>query len=303
MILAVLLKQVEFIYARSGKDPERHFVGRFDRVHLNNPLDEVALEQAVRIKETLGEGRVFILSFGERLLEKEAVRALAMGADHFVHLGGASWGELDAWATAVILSAAVRKVSADLVLCGAASLDQGRGEVGMYVAGWLSAPYVPQVVGLTVLQGGRTLLIERALGKGEREELEADPPLVLAAAKGLCAPRYPCLAERVRARDKEIWHWGLEDLDLEPGDLEGRVRLGPLLSPRPRTKWIPLLDGRLPAPDRIEWLLAGSGGEKGGAVIEGRPRELAIKLLDFLREKKLAPGKGSEEQADGGRAL
>ncbi len=288
MILAVLLKQVEFVYARSGRDPADNFVRPTDTVFLNNPADEAALEQAVQLKESMGEGQVWVLSLGKRPIEKEARRALAMGADHFVHLGDSSWGELDAWATAEVLSRAVSKTGADMVLCGTASLDDGRSEVGQYVAGLLSVPYIQGVVKLSVRPDGRSFLVERALGKGDREELEADLPLVMGVDKGLCEPRYPSRVKTIEAQSRSMLLWRLDDLGLGLEELGGLVRVGPLQSPRPRTKHIPLLDGRLSASERIEWLFSISGQDKGGLVLEGEPGELAQRFVEFLREKKLS---------------
>src|SRR4030042_7072543 len=150
MIIAVCLKQVSYLYARTGTDPKRQFVGPWDYVSLNNPLDEVALEKAVQIKELFGEGEIWALSVGKELVEKEVRRAFALGSDKFVHIHDPAWGELDAWTTSLALSRGVKKISATLVLCGARSLDLARGEGGCYLASHLGYPYVSSVVHLEI---------------------------------------------------------------------------------------------------------------------------------------------------------
>jgi electron transfer flavoprotein beta subunit len=287
MIIAVCLKQVSYLYTRTGTDPKNQFVEPWDYVRLNNPLDEVALEKAVQIKELLGEGEIWALSVGEELVEKEAHRALALGSDRFVHIQDPSWGELDAWTTGIALSRAVKKISANLALCGATSLDLARGEVSCYLAAHLGYSYISPVVSLEIRQDNEAWLVHRSLGKGYVEELECRLPLVLGVEKNLCESRYPSHAKKLEAKEKEILIWRGSDLDLEPSAMRNIVKLGPVISPRPRPKWIPVPDSSLPARDRIRFLLSPELGQKEGAIVEGEPDELAGKMLDFLRHKGL----------------
>jgi electron transfer flavoprotein beta subunit len=287
MIIAVCLKQVSYLYARTGTDPERMFVGPWDFVSLNNPLDEVALEKAVQIKELLGEGEVWALSVGKELVENEARRAFALGSDRFVSIHDPAWGDLDARSTGLALSRAVMKISASLVLCGARSLDLARGEVGCYLASHLGYPYVSSVVNLEIPPGSKAWVIHRSLGKGFLEELECRLPLVLAVEKNLCEPRYPSHCERLKAQEKEIIVWQGLDLDLEPATMREAAKPGPVTSPRPRPKWIPVPDSTLPAIDRIRFLLSPELRQKEGALVEDEPEVLAARMIDVLRSEGL----------------
>jgi electron transfer flavoprotein beta subunit len=287
MIISVCLKQVRYLYARTGANPELQFVGPWDYVHLNNPLDEVALEKAVQIREQLGEGEVWALSVGEELMEKEARRALALGADRFARVHDPSWGQLDAWTTGLALSRAVKKISASLVLCGSRSLDLARGEVGCYLASHLAYPYVSSVVSLDIPPASEAWVVRRSLGKGYLEELECRLPLVLGVEKHLCDPRYPSHGDILKAREREILVWDGHDLDLEPFSMRPVVKLGPATSPRPRPKGIPIPDSALPARDRIRFLLSPTLGQKEGALVKGEPKELAKRLVELLREEGL----------------
>lgn len=287
MKIGVCLKQLDYVYARTGRDPKRNFVAECDRVRLNNPLDESALVQAVRLKKTMKGAQVWVFCLTGKLIEPEARRALALGADEFVWLDDPAWSELDAWSTAHVLARALAKVSASLILGGAASLDLDRGEVGAYIAAQLSMPYIARVISLKPQGDGGGLILEQALGKGDRQELAASLPLVIGVAKGLAEPEYPSLLRLLQSGQKEIRRWTGQDLDLEPDQLAGRVRLGPIVSPRPRPKTIPLLDGGWPAQERIHWLLSGIGVEKQGTILSAEPAELARSMIDFLRQKGL----------------
>lgn len=292
MIIAVLLKQIAFVRSRTGSDPEKRFVSESDRVTLNNPMDEAALMQAVKIKNAASENEIWVLSQGEHLHELEAQRALALGADHFVHIADSSWKGLDAWATAAILTRAVEKVNAGLVFCGAASLDRGMGEVGAFAAHQLGVPYIGNVVKCFPKEGKHLLMVERALEQGAREILEAETPLFIGVGAGAAPPGYPSFSARRAVRNRTIVHWGASDLESSApasGADTPRVRLGAIASPRPRSRRITVPDGRMSAYERIDWLLAGAEGSKSGAIIEGEPGEMARRLFEFLLEKQLIP--------------
>jgi electron transfer flavoprotein beta subunit len=289
MIIAVCMKQVKRLYARTGKDPDQHFVGPRDYVSLNNPLDEVALEQAVRIKEFMGYGQVWALSVAEELEEKEARRVLAMGSDRFVHIHDPAWGKLDAWTTSMALSRAVQRTSADLVLCGARSLDLGRGEVGCYLAALRGFPFVSSVVSMERSQGTEQWIVRRSLDKGYQEELECRLPLVLGVERSLCEPRYPSHRARLQAEKEELLRWDGNDLDLTPSDMRPRVNPGALVSPRPKPKRIPVPDGAWPARKRISFLLSRRVDNKAGEIVRGELEELAQRLVEFLEDKGLIP--------------
>ena len=290
MNIAVFIKQVQYVYAVTGRDPDQRFVGPWDVVELNNPLDEVALEQAVKIRTHLRSGTIWTLSLGGKTAGKRSApgrwrreRTSLSGIDDD------SWGDLDAWAAAVVLGRAVKKIGATIVLCGSSSLDLERGEVGQYVADQLGYPYVSGIAAMNMDGGGETVLLERSLGKGDREELQCSLPLVVGVDHGLCEPGYPSHVKMLEARKKELLRWNAQDLGISPKDLSGTMRLKGVSSPKPRPKSIPLLDAKLPAQDRINWLLSGATTGKEGTILEGTPQKLAQNLIDFLHEKKIKP--------------
>lgn len=290
MIIAVLLKQVTIVRSRSGRDPRHAFVCEADRVTLNNPVDEAALIQAVQLKQAGLADAVHVLCLGDRLHRSEAIRALALGADQFVFLNDAAGRHPDAWSIAGVLSRAVVKVAANLVLCGNSSLDRSAGEVGAFTAHRLAWPYIGNVVRFTPGDAGKQMTVERALGRGARELLAADLPLVIGVGTTMDPPDYPSLTARRTAESKPILEWGAADLPPAQAIDDPRVAPGKACAPNPRCRPMPLPDGRQDAYVRIDRLLAGAQGGKSGAVIQGAPEEMARRLLTFLSEQTLLPG-------------
>jgi electron transfer flavoprotein beta subunit len=285
MIIAVCLKQISYLYTRSGADAATQFVRPGDYVRMNNPLDEAALEAAVRIKEIGRAAEVWVVCLGAEFVEGEARRAIAIGADRFVRLDDPAWGEVDAISASLVLGAAIKRIGAQTVICGARSADMGRGEIGRYVAARLGFPYLSKVIDLKVPPDDQYWLARRGLGRGYVEEVKCKPPVVVAVERSLCEPRYPARRERLKAEDKEISVWGAQDLGLVAHDMDPLLGTGAILSPRPAPKFIAVPDAALPARERISALLSARTTSKQGRLVEGRPEALAAEMMKFLTDK------------------
>ena len=86
MKIVVCIKQVKFIYAQTGTDPKQNFIGPDDFVRIINPLDESAVEEALRIKEKHKDAEVIVISLGDRFAEEGLRKCLSIGADKAIHL-------------------------------------------------------------------------------------------------------------------------------------------------------------------------------------------------------------------------
>ena len=285
MVIAVCLKQVSFLYARSGSSPDQAYVDARDWIRFNNPADEEALELALRIKEKEGDIRVWVFCLGREIIYEEAERVLAMGADRFIWLNDSEGTRDDSQHAAAMLSKAVKKASADLILCGAASLDSGKGEVGPLIAHNLAFPFIPSVMTLDFLDNKRQMRVISALGKGDRLMSTATLPLVASVEQGTVPIRYPSHVARLKARDQGVTCWEQNDLGVVSNAIPKERGVGGITAPRPRVKPIPFLDGSLPAYDRVNWLLAERSHDKAGEVIEGDAHELAKTIVDFLEKR------------------
>ena len=287
MKIVVCVKQIHYIYARTGKDPKTYFIGEEDKIAIVNPYDELAVEEAIRTKERLKEGEVILITFGDLIAEKLLRRCLAMGADRLIQINDSSFGKLDQWTTSVILSKAIEKLNPDIVFCGKEALDDNGGQVGAYIAELVDLPYVSCVVGMAFLPSKKEVRVNRALGKGDREVVECSLPALFTIEKGINEPRYPTLPKLLHALDQKIDCWDRKFLEFQAEDAQPMTEMVEVLYPRPRPKRINAPDSRLNGFERVLSLLAGSRAEKNVRILEGAPEAMASEILRFLIENNI----------------
>ena len=282
MKIVVCVKQVRLIYARTGRDPAAHFVAEEDWISLVNPYDELAVEEAIRIKERLGDVQVTLVTLGDLIAEKALRRCLAMGADRLIQVNDPSFGRMDPWGAAVVLAKAIERLEPDLILCGKEALDENGGQVGAYIAELLGLPYISCIVRLDLYSHEKKARVHRAVGKGDREVVESPVPALFSVEKGLNEPRYPTLPDVVRAYNQKIECWSQEFLGLQKEDLQPLTEVVEASYPRPRPKRIPVPDSQLNGFERVSFLLSGDRAEKKGRVLEGPPEAMASEVVRFL---------------------
>jgi electron transfer flavoprotein beta subunit len=285
MKIAVCIKQIHYIYARTGRDPKTHFISEEDSVNIVNPYDELAVEEAIRIKENLGDGEVILVTLGDLSAEKALKRCLAMGADRLIQVNDPSFAQLDPWGSSVFLARALRRLEPDLIFCGKEALDENRGQTGSYIADLLGIPYVSSVVKLDVFPHESKARIHRALGRGDREVVESEIPALFSAERGLNEPRYPTLPNLLRALDRKTECWNRDLLGLHIDDFQPMTEVVEVHYPKPRPKRIAPPDSRLDGYERTVFLLSGSRAERAVNMLEGTPDDLASAIVEFLEEK------------------
>lgn len=200
-------------------DPERKTLVREGIPLILNPLDEHALEAALRIKHTHG-AEVTALSLGPPSAEQVLRHALGMGCDAAVLVSDRAAAGSDTWATATALAAAVHKIAdrpagtggVDLVICGDHSSDGDTGQVGPELAEILGFHQATYAMGIEV--EGAALRVRRLL-TGAIETVRVPLPAVLTVMKDIGKPRRPGLRGMKAAREAEITVWTVVDLGLE----------------------------------------------------------------------------------------
>ena len=179
-----------------------------------SPYDEVALEEAIRVKEAKG-GDVTVLAFGPDRAQQALREALARGATKAVHVKGES-GDADSLGIAKVLAAAIQSIPHDLVFLGKQGVGTDNALVGPMVAELLGYPQVNVVTHLEV--GDGKITAHREI-EGAEEIIEASLPAIITAQKGLNEPRYASLKGIMAAKKIAIDGKSLADLGLTDGDI------------------------------------------------------------------------------------
>jgi electron transfer flavoprotein beta subunit len=188
-----------------------------------NPYDEIAVEQAIQLKEA-GGGHITVLTLGGKEATKEIRTALAMGADEGILLLDTVPAR-DAVSTAAALAAAAKDVEFDLLLSGWKAVDTDDGTVPHLLAGHLGIPCVTLVTKLTA--GDGTLAVHREV-EGVEEVLEVGLPALITTQKGLVEPRYTSLKGIMMAKKKKI-----DEREAEAAEVRVKVLGMGLPPPRP----------------------------------------------------------------------
>jgi electron transfer flavoprotein beta subunit len=154
-----------------------------------NPWDEFAVEEALRLQERFG-GETTVITLGEKEAVEALKRAIAMGIEQALLVSDPAFVGSDAWATAEILAAAIRKLGHyDLILTGRQSVDGNSGLVPAGLAVKLGVPFVSQVAKVVDISNS-TVTVCRALDEG-MQTVRVKLPAVMAVSKEINEPRYP----------------------------------------------------------------------------------------------------------------
>jgi electron transfer flavoprotein alpha/beta subunit len=234
--IIVCIKQVPEI-SQVKLDPVTHNLVREGVPSIVNPFDEIALEEALRIKEKHG-GQVTVITMGPPQARDAILRCLAMGADKGVILTDRGFAGADTWATSYTLARAIEKLEYDLILCGKQAIDGDTAQVGPEIAEQLGIPIIPYVKKVIVDPAQKKVAAHSETDVGY-DAIECKFPALLTAIKGLNEPRLPSVIGIMSAKRKEIKIWGLADIGGDAGTygLKGSpTQVVRVATPEPRGK-------------------------------------------------------------------
>jgi electron transfer flavoprotein beta subunit len=164
-----------------------------------NPFDEIALEEALRIRERGQCAEVIVVSIGPADVQQQLRTALAMGADRAILVQ--SEHSLEPLQVARVLLALARQHQPQLVILGKQAVDDDNGQTGQMLAALWDRP---QATFASKLQIDATQArVTREVDAG-LETLEVDLPAVITTDLRLNEPRYVRLPEIMRARKKPL---------------------------------------------------------------------------------------------------
>ncbi|MDE2512633.1 MAG: electron transfer flavoprotein subunit beta/FixA family protein [Alphaproteobacteria bacterium] len=176
-----------------------------------NPFDEIAVEEAVRLKEAGIVKEIVAVSMGAAQCQETIRTALAMGADRGVHV--LSDAELQPLAVAKLLKAIVAKEQPQLVILGKQAIDDDCNQTGQMLAallGWGQATFASKV---KIADGAATVTREV---DGGLETLTLKLPAVVTTDLRLNEPRYASLPNIMKAKKKPIEQVTPEALGVDP---------------------------------------------------------------------------------------
>lgn len=177
-----------------------------------NPFDEIALEQAIRMKETGEAADVVVVSLGPSPCEDVLRVALAMGADRAIH--GLIEQDLEPRAVAHVLKHIIATEQPDMVLLGKQAIDDDSNQVGQYLAGLLEWPQATFASELSWHAQDNTLTVVREVDGG-LHTMRCQLPAVVTADLRLNEPRFPSLPNIMKAKAKPLDVVHLQDLGLD----------------------------------------------------------------------------------------
>ncbi len=165
-----------------------------------NPFDEIAIEEAIRIKEK-GQAEIVVVSIGPSEATKEIRNGLAMGADRGILVVASE--VLDSFAVARILHKIVSEEKPDLILMGKQAVDGDNNQAAQILAellGWPQACFASKIV----LSDDRKKAKVVREADGGLDHVELDLPAIITAELRLNEPRYASLPGIMKAKKKPL---------------------------------------------------------------------------------------------------
>lgn len=253
MKLLVCIKQVPDLESRFKPNAEGVWYNETDLAFRMNEYDEYAVEQAVQLREQLGEGsELTVLSIGPDRVVEAIKKALAMGCDNAVHIQDPAASSKDPWQIAGIIAAYAKDKGFDIIFTGMQSQDRGSAQVGVTVAEQLGLACTTTVVGFEY--DNDTITAKRELEGGVKGLVRMKIPALVTCQLGLNIPRYPTLPNIMKAKKKEI-------VAIPVADLLREESLAVTTSFHPPAK------------------------KGGGIVLEGDVGDLVDKVIAILKDK------------------
>ena len=182
-----------------------------DNVKMSmNPFDEIAVEEALRLKEKGIASEVIAISIGPTQVQETIRNALAMGADSGIFIEATN--NLEPLNIAKIISSVAKMESIDLMILGKQAIDDDMNATGQMIAallGWPQATFASKVE-----ISDKKAVVSREVDGGI-ENIEVALPAVISTDLRLNEPRYASLPNIMKAKKKPINQIQVDELNLK----------------------------------------------------------------------------------------
>jgi len=199
-----------------------------------NPFDEIALEEALRIKERGGAEEIVAVTVGPADCQQQLRTALAMGADRAIHVQAD--GVVEPLTAARALLKLVEKEQPMLVILGKQAIDDDNSQTGQMLAALWNRPQATFASKVELSEGKARVTREVDTGL---ETLEVDLPAVITTDLRLNEPRYVKLPDIMKAKKKPLETLALGAIGVEQ---KQRLKLVKFEPPPQRQKGIRVKD-------------------------------------------------------------
>jgi len=199
-----------------------------------NPFDEIAVEQALRLKEAGGADEVVVVSIGPSQNQETIRTALAMGADRGIHVEASH--DIEPLAVAKLLKEVVAREEPGIVFVGKQAIDDDCNQTGQMLAallGWAQGTFVSGIE----ISGDKATVIREV--DGGLEHLQISLPAVVTVDLRLNEPRYASLPNIMKAKKKPLDSISVEELGI---DVTPRLTIVSVEEPAARAAGIKVAD-------------------------------------------------------------
>jgi len=177
-----------------------------------NPFDEIALEEALRMKEAGQADEVIVVSIGSKDCQQQLRTGLAMGADRAIHVVAVEAQQ--PLAVARVLMRLIEREQPGIVFLGKQAIDGDNSQTGQMLAALWDRPQATFASKVELADGTATVTREVDAGL---ETLEVDLPAVLSCDLRLNQPRFVKLPDIMKAKRKPLDEIELDSLGIDPG--------------------------------------------------------------------------------------
>ena len=230
MKVLVAVKRVVDAYVKIRVKPDQSGIETANVKMSMNPFCEIAVEEAVRLKEKDGVTEIVAVSIGTQQTQETLRTALALGADRAIQV--VTDIAVESLAVAKLLKAIVDKESPDLIIMGKQAIDTDNNQTGQMLAALLDWPQGTFASEVTLTDGGVTVVREI---DGGLETLAMSLPAVVTTDLRLNEPRFASLPNIMKAKRKPLDSMTPEDLGV---DVSPRIETISTAAPAGRTSGI-----------------------------------------------------------------
>ena len=192
-----------------------------------NPIDEIAMEEAVRLKEAGKISEIVVVSLGVKQCEETLRTALAMGGDRAIHVQTDDY--LEPLAVAKLLRKIAEREQPQLILLGKQAIDDDANQTAQMLAALLNAPQ--GTFASKVELGENEVTVVREVDGG-LETVALKLPAVVSADLRLNEPRYVKLPNIMQAKKKPLEKLAVEELGV---DISPKLQRLKVAEPKPRS--------------------------------------------------------------------